>query len=57
MAVVKQSYYKGSHYLIKAVFDRKVVFFEHDVPLELNEEVTLMIRTKAPKFSISGLWF
>jgi hypothetical protein len=42
MAVVKQSYYKG-HYLIKAVFDRKVVFFEHDVPLELNEEVTLMI--------------
>jgi hypothetical protein len=41
--VVKQSYFKGSHYLIKAVFDRKVVFFEHDVPLELNEEVTLMI--------------
>jgi hypothetical protein len=42
MAVVKQSYYKGSHYF-KSCFDRKVVFFEHDVPLELNEEVTLMI--------------
>ncbi|MEZ7497214.1 ABC transporter ATP-binding protein [Flavobacterium sp. Arc3] len=43
LAVVKQSYFKGSHYLIKAVFDRKVIFFEHDVPLELNQEVTLMI--------------
>ncbi|EIA10483.1 ABC transporter ATP-binding protein [Flavobacterium frigoris] len=41
--VVKQSYFKGSHYLIKAVFDRKVIFFEHDSPLELNQEVTLMI--------------
>ncbi|PRZ28307.1 ABC transporter ATP-binding protein [Flavobacterium granuli] len=42
-AVAKQSYFKGSHYLIKAVFDRKVIFFEHDKPLELNQEVTLMI--------------
>ncbi|WP_413999214.1 ABC transporter ATP-binding protein [Flavobacterium sp. W1B] len=41
--VAKQSYFKGSHYLIKAVFDRKVIFFEHDKPLELNQEVTLMI--------------
>jgi hypothetical protein len=41
--VVKQSYFKGSHYLIKAVFDRKVIFFEHDTALELNQEVTLMI--------------
>lgn len=42
-AVAKQSYFKGSHYLIKAVFDRKVIFFEHDKPLELNQEITLMI--------------
>jgi ABC-type Fe3+/spermidine/putrescine transport system ATPase subunit len=42
-AVVKQSYFKGGHYLIKAVFDRKVIFFEHDGPLAVNEEVTLMI--------------
>lgn len=42
-AVVKQSYFKGSHYLIKAVFDRKVIFFEHGTPLESNQEVTLMI--------------
>lgn len=41
--VVKQSYFKGSHYLIKAVFDRRVIFFEHDSELELNQEVTLMI--------------
>lgn len=41
--VVKQSYFKGSHYLIKAVFDRRVIFFEHDSELNLNQEVTLMI--------------
>ncbi|THF50620.1 ABC transporter ATP-binding protein [Flavobacterium supellecticarium] len=41
--LAKQSYYKGSHYLIKGVFDRKVIFFEHDTALENNEEVTLMI--------------
>lgn len=43
LAVVKQSFFKGSHYLIKAVFDRKVIFFEHDTPLEINQEVSLMI--------------
>jgi ABC-type Fe3+/spermidine/putrescine transport system ATPase subunit len=42
-AVVKQSFFKGSRYLIKAVFDRKVIFFEHDSELELNQEVSLMI--------------
>jgi ABC-type proline/glycine betaine transport system ATPase subunit len=41
--IVKQSYFKGSHYLIKAVFERKAIFFEHDSPLEMNQEVTLMI--------------
>ena len=42
-AVVKQSFFKGSRYLIKAVFDRRVIFFEHDSELELNQEVSLMI--------------
>ncbi|CAM3059980.1 ABC transporter ATP-binding protein [Flavobacterium frigoris] len=42
-AIVKQSFFKGSHYLIKAVFDRKVIFFEHETPLEINQEVSLMI--------------
>lgn len=41
--IAKQSYYKGSHYLIKGVFERKVIFFENDTELELNQEVTLMI--------------
>ncbi|MBP2282961.1 ABC-type Fe3+/spermidine/putrescine transport system ATPase subunit [Flavobacterium sp. CG_23.5] len=42
-AIVKQSYFKGSHYLIKAAFERRAIFFEHDSELELNEEVTLML--------------
>jgi ABC-type Fe3+/spermidine/putrescine transport system ATPase subunit len=41
--IVKQSYFKGSHYLIKAVFDRKAIFFENDTELEVNQMVTLMI--------------
>ena len=40
-AIVKQSYFKGSHYLIKAVTNGKVVFFDHDSELEVNVEVTL----------------
>lgn len=42
-AIVKQSYFKGSHYLIKAAFERKAIFFENDTELELNQEVTLML--------------
>ena len=40
-AIVKQSYFKGSHYLVKAAFERKAIFFEHDSDLELNQKVTL----------------
>lgn len=40
--IVKQSYFKGSHYLIKAVANRKVIFFDHDSELEVNVEVSLM---------------
>lgn len=42
-AVVKQSYFKGSHYLVKAAFERKAIFFEHDSELELNQEVILSV--------------
>lgn len=42
-AMVKQSYFKGSHYLIKAIANKKVIFFEHETELEVNSEVTLMI--------------
>jgi ABC-type Fe3+/spermidine/putrescine transport system ATPase subunit len=40
-AVVKQSYFKGSHYLIKAVANRNVIFFDHNSELEVNIEVSL----------------
>ena len=40
-AVVKQSYFKGSHYLIKAVANRNVIFFDHNSELETNIEVSL----------------
>jgi citrate lyase synthetase len=40
--VVKQSYFKGGHYLIKAVLIESY-FFQHDSPLDNNREVSLMI--------------
>ena len=42
-AIVKQCYFKGSHYLVKAAFERKAIFFEHNSELDLNQEVTLSI--------------
>jgi ABC-type Fe3+/spermidine/putrescine transport system ATPase subunit len=42
-AVVKQCYFKGSHYLVKAAFERRAIFFEHDSELALNQEVYLML--------------
>jgi hypothetical protein len=41
--IVKESFFKGSRYLIKAAFDRKAIFFEHEKALELNQEVVLKI--------------
>ena len=41
--VVKQCYFKGSHYLIKAAFEKRAIFFEHDIDLALNQEVYLML--------------
>ncbi len=42
--IVKQSYFRGSHFLIKSVFDKKIIFFEHDTNLKYNEEVALIIK-------------
>jgi ABC-type Fe3+/spermidine/putrescine transport system ATPase subunit len=42
-AIVKQCYFKGSHYLVKAAFERKAIFFEHASELELNQEVSLEV--------------
>ncbi|WP_348825116.1 ABC transporter ATP-binding protein [Flavobacterium aestuarii] len=41
--VVKESFFKGSRFLIKAVFDRRVIFFEHETALVFNQEVILKI--------------
>ena len=41
-AVVKQSYFKGNNYLVKAISNRKVIFFEHDSALPVSEVVSLM---------------
>jgi len=41
--VVKESFFKGSLFLIKGVFDRRVIFFEHETALEFNQEVMLRI--------------
>ena len=39
--IVKQCYFKGSHYLIKAVANRNIIFFDHISELEVNVEVVL----------------
>jgi len=41
--IVKQSYFKGNLYLIKAVCEKKVLFFEHHSELQKNQEVSLML--------------
>ena len=41
--IVKQSYFKGSHYLVKAAFENKPIFFEHNSELQSNQEVILSI--------------
>lgn len=38
---VKQSYFKGNAYLIKAVFEGKAIFFENQFPIQDNEMVFL----------------
>jgi ABC-type Fe3+/spermidine/putrescine transport system ATPase subunit len=39
--IVKQCYFKGSHYLIKAAFEKRAIFFDHNSELELNQQVCL----------------
>jgi len=39
--IVTQCYFKGTHYLIKAVANGKVIFFDHNSELKLKTEVAL----------------
>ncbi|NAS31007.1 ATP-binding cassette domain-containing protein [Flavobacteriaceae bacterium R38] len=40
---VKDSYFKGSRFLIKAAYDHKVLFFEHPTALPKDNEVSLTV--------------
>lgn len=40
---VKHSYFKGNSYLIKAVFEGKIIFFENQFPIQENEMVFLEV--------------
>lgn len=42
--MVKQSYYKGSYYLIEAELNKELIYFEHDKALNTNSFVNLEIR-------------
>ena len=43
---VKQCYYKGNTFLVKAIYDRKVLFFENAYPIEEGEKVFLAVDTE-----------
>ena len=45
--VVKQCYFKGSRYLVKAALGRQVIFFEHNRELLANAEVSLAVDREA----------
>ena len=40
---VKQSYYKGNTFLVKGVYDKKVLFFENPFPIPDGETVFLTV--------------
>jgi ABC-type sulfate/molybdate transport systems ATPase subunit len=41
---VRKSYFKGTHFLIKAVQDKNIIFFEHKTEIKFNEVVFLDLR-------------
>lgn len=43
-ARVKNAYFKGSHYLIEAVFNNNIIFFEHTSKLSIPEMVGITIK-------------
>jgi ABC-type Fe3+/spermidine/putrescine transport system ATPase subunit len=47
---VKQSYYKGNTFLIKGVYDKKVLFFENPFPLDEGQNVFLKVEEEVVEF-------
>lgn len=44
--LVKQSYFKGNRYLVKAILEKQVIFFEHTIALENDTLVFLEVSNK-----------
>ena len=42
--IVKQSYFKGTHYLIESVFENTVLFFENASDLESETKISLSLQ-------------
>ena len=36
---VRKSFYKGNHFLVKAVYSKTIIFFEHPIELHFNDVV------------------
>ncbi len=53
-ARVKNSYFNGSHYLIEAVFDNSIIFFDHYIPLTAPEMVGISIPDEIIQRRIKG---
>jgi ABC-type Fe3+/spermidine/putrescine transport system ATPase subunit len=47
---VKHSYYKGNTFLIKGVYNKKVLFFENSFPIEDDEKVFLTVDDEVVAF-------
>lgn len=45
--IVKQCYFKGNRYLVKAALGRQVIFFENQKELPVDEEITLAVDRNA----------
>ncbi|MDH7446221.1 ABC transporter ATP-binding protein [Aquimarina sp. 2201CG14-23] len=54
-ATVKKAYFNGSHYLIEAVFDNTVIFFNHPAVLQASEIVGISIDEKIIQQRIKSL--
>lgn len=51
---VKHSYYKGNTFLVKGVYDKKVLFFENPFPIPDGENVFLTVDNEVAEFRRKG---
>ena len=53
VVVVKECYFKGNGYLIKAARNRKALFFDYPTELPINEEISLSIDVETIKLRLN----